>query len=326
MTYVSRLTPSQHDANTVYAAFDNHKIGDFKPYVLKSTDRGRTWTSIAGDLPERGTRVRRGRGPHRSEPAVRRHGVRPLLHDERRPELDAAQAAGCRRSRCATWRSRSARTTSWSRTFGRGFYILDDLSPLRGLTPPVVAREATLFPVKRASMYVLSSPLGGTGASFQGASFFLTPNPAPGAVFTYHLNRELRSRRARRQAAERDAARRGQDVTYPPWDSLKVEDQEEAPAMILTVTDAEGRVVRRLTGPTTAGVQRVTWNLRYPTPNPVAAGAGAGGAGGGGGGGRERRARSGNAVRWWWSRGANGGAGALHRGARQARRMASSRR
>jgi len=55
--------------------------------------------------------------------------------------------------------------------------------------------------------------------------------------------------------------------------------------MILTVTDAEGRVVRRLTGPTTAGVQRVTWNLRYPTPNPVAAGAGAGGAGGGGGGG-----------------------------------------
>jgi hypothetical protein len=76
---------------------------------------------------------------------------------------------------------------------------------------------------------------------------------------------------------------------YPPWDSLKAEDQEEAPAMILTVTDAEGRVVRRLTGPTTAGVQRVTWNLRYPTPTPTAAaggaGGGAGGAGGGGGGG-----------------------------------------
>ena len=59
MTYVSDLDASQHDDDTVYAAFDNHKMGDFKPYVLKSTDRGKTWTSIAGDLPERGTRLRR---------------------------------------------------------------------------------------------------------------------------------------------------------------------------------------------------------------------------------------------------------------------------
>jgi hypothetical protein len=165
-------------------------------------------------------------------------------------------------------------------TFGRGFYILDDLSPLRALTPQVVAKEGMLLPVKKASMYVLSSPLGGTGASFQGSSFYFAPNPAPGAVFTYHLNREIRSRRARRQPAERTAAGRGQDVQYPAWDSLKAEDQEEAPSIILTVSDAEGRVVRRLTGPTTAGVQRVTWNLRYPTPTP----AGGGGGGGGGGG------------------------------------------
>ena len=164
-------------------------------------------------------------------------------------------------------------------TFGRGFYILDDISPLRALTPQVIAREATLLPVKRASMYVLASPLGGTGASFQGASFYLAPNPAPGAVFTYYLNKELRGRRARRQAAERDAARSGKDVTYPAWDSLKVEDQEEPPAIILTVSDQEGRVVRRLTGPTTAGVQRVTWNLRYPTPNPPGVGGGRGGGG-----------------------------------------------
>ena len=134
-------------------------------------------------------------------------------------------------------------------------------------------------------MYMLSSPLGGAGASFQGSSFYFAPNPAPGAVFTYYLNRELRGRRARRQAAERDAVRRGQDVMYPPWDSLRAEDQEEAPAVILTVSDADGRVVRRLTGPTTAGVQRVTWNLRYPTPQPVAGGPGGAGGGGGGGGG-----------------------------------------
>jgi len=55
MTYVSRLEASQHDANVVYATFDNHKVGDFKPYVLRSADRGKTWTSIAGDLPARGS-------------------------------------------------------------------------------------------------------------------------------------------------------------------------------------------------------------------------------------------------------------------------------
>ena len=55
MTYVSDLFASTHDANVVYAAFNNHKMGDFKPYLLRSADKGRTWTSIAGDLPARGS-------------------------------------------------------------------------------------------------------------------------------------------------------------------------------------------------------------------------------------------------------------------------------
>ncbi|MDX1390491.1 MAG: glycosyl hydrolase, partial [Acidobacteriota bacterium] len=55
LAYVSDVEASVHDSDTVFAAFDDHKSGDFKPYLLKSTDRGRTWSSIAGDLPERGT-------------------------------------------------------------------------------------------------------------------------------------------------------------------------------------------------------------------------------------------------------------------------------
>ena len=53
---------------------------------------------------------------------------------------------------------------------------------------------------------------------------------------------------------------------YPSWDSLRVEDREEAPSILLTVTDAQGNLVRRLTGPTSAGLQRVTWDLRYAAP------------------------------------------------------------
>jgi photosystem II stability/assembly factor-like uncharacterized protein len=283
-TFVSRLTPSQFDANTVYASFDNHKAGDYKPYIVKSTDLGKSWTSVSGNLPERGTVY----------VVIEDHIDRNVLYAGTEFGLYVTTNGGQRWTRL-----RGGMPTIQVRdltiqkreddlvvaTFGRGFYILDDLSSLRALTPQVVASEATLLPVKRASMYILASPLGGTGASFQGASFYLAPNPAPGAVFTYYLKSELRSRKARRQAAERDAARAGRDVIYPSWDSLKVEDQEEAPAILLTVSDQEGRVVRRLTGPTTAGTQRVTWNLRYPTPNPPGVGGGPGGGGEGGGGG-----------------------------------------
>jgi hypothetical protein len=52
-SFVNDIKADLHDADTVYICLDNHKAGDFTPYVLKSTDRGRTWTSIRGDLPDR---------------------------------------------------------------------------------------------------------------------------------------------------------------------------------------------------------------------------------------------------------------------------------
>src|SRR5258705_6495536 len=54
MAYVSRIIASNYDPNTVYAAFDNHQNADFKPYLLKSTDAGRTWVSISSNLPKNG--------------------------------------------------------------------------------------------------------------------------------------------------------------------------------------------------------------------------------------------------------------------------------
>src|SRR5204863_8772217 len=53
--YIARIRASQHDAGTVYVAAENHQNGDFAPYLLRSTDGGRTLKSIAGDLPVRGS-------------------------------------------------------------------------------------------------------------------------------------------------------------------------------------------------------------------------------------------------------------------------------
>jgi photosystem II stability/assembly factor-like uncharacterized protein len=279
-TFISRVTPSFHDANTVYVSFDNHKAGDYTPYIAKSTDLGRSWTLIAGNLPERGT-------------------VYVVLEDYRDPDLlFAGTEFGAFFSHDGgdTWTQlKSGLPTIQVRdmalqtqhddlvlaTFGRGFYILDDLETLRRLTPAVLESDVTLLPVDRTPLFVLSSPDPG----WQGERFWTADNPPMGARIFYHLKEPIRTRRATRQRAEREAAQRGEDVFYPPWDSLRVEDREEDPTMILTVTDPEGRIVRRLTGPVSAGLHRVTWDLRYPPATPIRSTDGSGGGFFGGGGG-----------------------------------------
>jgi photosystem II stability/assembly factor-like uncharacterized protein len=276
-TFISRVTPSAHDVNTVYVAFDNHKAGDYRPYIAKSTNLGRSWTTIQGNLPERGT-------------------VYVVVEDPKNPSLlFAGTEFGLfvTNDGGAKWTQlKSGLPTIMVRdlafqtreddlvlaTFGRGFYILDDLPALRALTPELLAGEGGLLPITRAPLYVRWSP----DPNWQGERFYTAANPPFGAVISYYLKDALRTRRQQRQSADRAAGRRGENVFYPSWDSLRAEDREEEPAMVVTVTDPEGRVVRRLTGATGPGIQRVTWDLRYASSNPVT-GTGGGGPGGGGG-------------------------------------------
>jgi hypothetical protein len=155
-------------------------------------------------------------------------------------------------------------------TFGRGFYILDDLSPLRTAAREWGAlqqAEARLFPVRPAPMFLPAEPyLGGNGPGFFGARHYVASNPPHGAVFTYFLRRELRTARAVRQEREKALIKDGKDVPFPGFDALGAEDREEAPEAVLTITDADGRVVRRLTGPVRAGFHRVAWDLRWAAP------------------------------------------------------------
>jgi photosystem II stability/assembly factor-like uncharacterized protein len=268
MTYVSRLVASRHDAGTVYAAFDNHKMGDFKPYLLRSGDRGRTWTSVVGDLPARGSVYALAEdssdrnllfagtefgvffSADGGKKWIQLKGGLPTIavKDLAIPANDPDLVLG---------------------TFGRGFYVLDDYSSLREVGHGALDREATLFPVRQAWMYIPSLPLGLKDKSFQGEGFFAAPNPPFGAVFTYYLKDEIRSRKKKRQEAEKEIVKKGGDVVYPSWEELKAEDREEDPAILLTITDEEGNAVRTLTGPVTAGFSRVAWDLRYPPSSPT---------------------------------------------------------
>jgi photosystem II stability/assembly factor-like uncharacterized protein len=266
MAYVSRIIASNHDANTAYVSFDNHQNNDFKPYLLKTTDAGRTWTSLSANLPKNGP-------------------VLAIAEDHLNPNLlftgtefglwfsiDAGQKWIQLKGGMPTIAVRDLAIQKRENdlvigTFGRGIYILDDYTPLRLVKPEMLRQEATVFPMKDALMYIQSQPLGGRGKSFQGERYYTADNPPFGATVTWYLKDPIRTRKERRQESERDADKRGQPVAWPTRDQLRAEEEEDAPAIVITITDSNDRVVRRLTGPVTAGVQRLTWDLRYPAAN-----------------------------------------------------------
>ncbi len=262
-TYVSRLAASGHDENTVYAAFDNHKNADFKPYLLKSTDAGKTWSSIAGDLPENGPvlafaedsananllfagtefgayfTINGGQHWVRLKGGLPTIAVRDMVIQARENDLVIA-------------------------TFGRGFYVLDDVTPLRQLKAESVEQAAAMFPVKDALLYVERHPLGGGRKSFQGDAFYTADNPPYGAVFTAYLKEKLKTKKEKRQDAEKLAAKKNQTLPYPSHDELRAEAQEAKPELYFMVYDESGAPIRRVEGTTDAGFQRAAWDLRYP--------------------------------------------------------------
>ena len=268
---VFKILPSQHDVNVVYAAFNNHQAGDFKPYIMKSSDTGKTWTSVTGNLPD-------GSVYSLAEDHVDRNilfagtewGVF-VSRDGGRKWLKLNGGIPTIQVRDMTIQKRENDLVLG--TFGRGFYVLDDYTPLRTMSDAMLAKSFHLFPTRPAPLYVPSSPLGlgaeAIGPAFQGAGYYMAENPPYGAVFTYYMKDALKSRRERRQAADRDLAKKGSDVFYPPWDSLKAEDREESPALIVTISDASGAPIRRFSAPASAGINRVAWDLKLQAPDPV---------------------------------------------------------
>ncbi len=113
------------------------------------------------------------------------------------------------------------------------------------------------------------SPLGVAGKSFQGDAYYAAPNPPFGAVFTYYLKDELETKKAARHEREKKVEKEGGEMPFASLPELRAEAAEEEPALVFTVSDAEGNVVRRLTAKGEKGVHRIAWDLRYPAANPA---------------------------------------------------------
>lgn len=266
--FINKVEADLHVSGSLFALADAHKVGDYTPYLFESTDNGRSWRSIRGNLPY-GTLVW----------AIQQDHVNPDL-------LILATEYGLyfSPSRGRNWHLLDAgaptiafRDVKLQRrdddivgaTFGRGFYILDDYSPLRAMAGGVLAGSGGVMPVRDAWWYIPNAPNQAVGRPTLGSTAYAAPNPDFGATFTYHLPTTPENPSDARESAEQALRQRGADVPFPGYDALRAEAAESGAQVLLQVSDADGDPVRWVEGPARAGVHRVTWDLRRPAPDPI---------------------------------------------------------
>ncbi len=262
--FINDVEASRHDAAGVFAIADVHKLGDYDPLVFYSGDHGTSWRSINGDLAD----------------GVIAWMIQQDPVDENLLFLAAENGLYFSPNFGANWHRLPGAPTIAFRdikiherdndligaTFGRGFYVLDDYTALRGAGS---IPGGGIFPVRDAWWYVPSVPMQAPGKPTLGDDDFTTPNPDFGASLTYYLPEAPTTLRADRRKAEKEIRKQEGDVPFPGWDRLSEEQTEASPRVLMAIRNAEGQTVRWLELPSTAGVHRVTWDFRMPAPDPV---------------------------------------------------------
>jgi photosystem II stability/assembly factor-like uncharacterized protein len=226
-SWVSWVEAGLYDAATAYATFDRHTFGDTEPHVFKTTDYGKSWTSIvAADSGVRGYAhvikedpvatnllylgtefglwISLDSGKHWAQykghefPTV---AVRDIVVHPRESDLVVA-------------------------THGRGIWIVDDITPLRKMTPEVMAQEATFLQAKPAQQR-----LNANGGWAEGSAVFTGPNPPDAALITYYQKKRH------------------------IFGKMKLE-----------IFDAQGKLVDTLPPNSRRGISRVEWPMRLKAP------------------------------------------------------------
>lgn len=258
-SFVNDIKADLFDSNTVYVVLDNHKEGDFNPYIYKSTDLGVSWKSISSNLPKRTLAWR----------IVQDHVNKDLLFAATEFGVYVSLNAGMAWQKLPGTPTLPFRDLTIQKrendlvaaSFGRGFYVLDDYSALREMTANNLKRKGKLFAPRTAKWYVPRSNVGNTGADY-----FFSKNPTFGAVFTYHLSDDFSTKKEARKEREEELNKKKLNVPFPGWDTLDLEKDEKGAKVLLTIQDPQGNIIKKISAKAKKGSNRIAWDLKHFNP------------------------------------------------------------
>ena len=267
-SFVNDIKADLYDENIVYAVFDNHKYGDFKPYVFKSINKGKTWKKISSNLPENTILWR----------IVQDHVDNQLMF------LGSEFGVYFTNNQGQTWNKLkngipniSVRDLAIQKrendlvvgTFGRGIYVLDDYSSLREFKKENVNEEIVLFTPKNAFWYTEKRILGSRRKAAQGDNFYLADNPPYGVNFTYYQANKYKSKKEIRLNQEKELEKNKKEVSTPTWNLLESEKNELTPSVWAFIYSQDGKIVKKVKAVNKSGFNRISWDLTSESKNII---------------------------------------------------------
>ncbi len=305
---IQQIEVSPFSADTAFVAIDCHEVDNNKPYVYKTHDGGKTWTSIAANLPQNDSARVVRENPNKKGMLVLGNDT-GLFYS-----MDEGTTWSALKSNFPTVPIYDVKFVKDSHdllvaSHGRGLFVLDDITPLEEFSTQVAAKNFHLFPALAATRWRAS----GRGMGFQSGEF-TAPNPPQGAILTYYLSKDLGPGGAggrmgtRGQGGQRGGGpgqQTGGATTEPGATTPFSESpqgtqpqatpgpggpglpggQQQGPVKIV-ITDSTGQTIRTFYGAGRKGINRVAWNLRYDDAPRFGAPGGGGPGGGGGRGGQ----------------------------------------
>jgi photosystem II stability/assembly factor-like uncharacterized protein len=272
-TYVSRIEASRFDVDRFYVTFDGHRTNDFTPYVYATDDGGRSFRSIASNLPTGSVDY-----------------VHVIREDSRNEDLlfvGTDVGAYVSTNRGATWQRFMEGLPAVpvhdlqihprdreliAATHGRSIWIVD-IAPLQDLTDQLVADGVTLFEPKTAFQFGMEA----RGGESYGQAWFARPTPGSNAEISYFISEAFAAELKEAHDAERTAQKAQADSIAEQADSAAEQAGEQPadppsarlglrPRAEIAITDSEGEVIRTVRGSASAGINKVTWNFRGERP------------------------------------------------------------